>query len=147
MPDRMFNPSVTRNSDIPTANSERYYGDPYEPPPPVTATMYVVMVSIEVSGFRVICGRIPAASTTAIVSPIARLTARMNEATTPESPAGSTTRVETSNFVAPRPYAASRRPRGTAESTSSLNEDTIGMIITPTTMQALSALNVSTRTP
>ena len=65
--------------------------------------MYVVIVSIEVSGFKVICGRIPAASTTAIVSPIARLTARMNDATTPDSPAGKTTRVETSNFVAPSP--------------------------------------------
>ena len=37
-----------------------------------------------VSGFKVIWGRMPAASTTAIVSPTARLIARMNEANTPE---------------------------------------------------------------
>ena len=95
----------------------------------------------------VICGRDPAARTTAIVSPIARLIARMNDETTPESPAGRTIRVETSNFVAPSPYAASRSPRGTAERTSSLSDETIGMTMIPTTMQALRALYVSTCKP
>ena len=71
----------------------------------------------------------------------------MNEANTPERPAGRTIRVDTSNLVAPSPYAASLSPRGTDESTSSLSDDTRGMIITPTTMQAESALNVSTRRP
>ena len=65
----------------------------------------------------------------------------------PERAAGSTTRVETSNLVAPSPKAASRSPRGTAESMSSESDETSGMIITPTTMQADSALNVSTRRP
>ena len=59
-----------------------------------------------------------------------------------ERPAGKTIRVDTSNLVAPSPYAASRSPCGTAESTSSLSDETRGMIMTPTTMQALSALNV-----
>ena len=63
----------------------------------------MVIVSIEVSGLSVICGRMPAASTTAIVSPTARLIARMNEANTPESAAGRTIRVDTSNLVAPSP--------------------------------------------
>ena len=50
-----------------------------------------------------IWGRMPAARTTAIVSPTARLIARMNDANTPERPAGRTIRVDTSNLVAPRP--------------------------------------------
>ena len=59
-------------------------------------------------GLSVSFGVAPAASVTAIVSPMAREMARMNEAMTPDSAAGSTTRVETSSLVAPSPYAASR---------------------------------------
>ena len=45
----------------------------------------------------------PAASATIIVSPMARDIARMNEATIPDSAAGTTTRVTTSNRDAPSP--------------------------------------------
>ncbi len=84
----------------------------------------------------------PAASTTAIVSPIAREIARMKEATMPDSAAGVTTRVATSNFVAPSAYAPSRSVRGTALRASSESEETSGMIMTPTTRLALAALKM-----
>ncbi len=50
----MLSVSVTAKSVSPTANSERYLGSPYDASPPITWTMYVVIVSIEVSGFSVI---------------------------------------------------------------------------------------------
>jgi hypothetical protein len=52
--------------------------------------MYAVNVSTLVNGFRVSLGVAPAAMVTTMVSPTARLRARMNEATTPGSAAGST---------------------------------------------------------
>ena len=52
-------------------------------------------------GSNVNCGFVPTASTTAIVSPMARLIARMIEAMIPEIAAGKTTLRTTSNFVAP----------------------------------------------
>ncbi len=61
----------------------------------------------------------------------------------PESAAGTTVRVATSNLVAPRAYAPSRSARGTALIASSLSEETIGMIMMPMTRDALSALNGS----
>jgi hypothetical protein len=45
----------------------------------------------------------PAATTTIIVSPMARESARTNEEAIPDAAEGMTTPVETSNFVAPRP--------------------------------------------
>src|SRR5688500_7820186 len=80
---------------------------------------------------------------TIMVSPIAREMARMNDAITPDSAAGTTVRVATSNLVAPSAYAPSRNERGTALKASSESEDTIGMIITPITMLADRALKGS----
>ncbi|MGY0205903.1 hypothetical protein ACW7EJ_21360, partial [Acinetobacter soli] len=56
----------------------------------------------------------PPAIVTIIVSPIARLVARTIEAMMPESAAGMTTLIATSNRVAPRPSAPSRIFFGTA---------------------------------
>lgn len=87
-------------------------------------------------------GVAPAAIATAIVSPIARDSASRNEAMIPDSAAGTMVRVATSNFVAPRAYAASRSDRGTALIASSESDETSGMIMIPTTMLALAALKM-----
>ena len=57
------------------------------------------------------CGA-PAATATTIVSPIARLVARISAATMPEIAAGNTTRSDVVILRAPRPYEASRRLLG-----------------------------------
>ncbi len=99
------------------------------------------MVCTLSSGFSVRLGVAPAAIVTIMVSPIARESARMNEARIPDSAAGTTVRVETSSLVAPSAYAASRSESGTALIASSASDETIGMIMMPTTMLALAALN------
>ena len=104
--------------------------------------MYDVIVCMLSRGSSVRRGVAPAAIVTSIVSPIARDSPSISAATMPESAAGVTTRVATSNFVAPSAYAASRSERGTASIASSVNEETIGMIITPITSPALSALKM-----
>jgi hypothetical protein len=58
---------------------------------------------LKISGKKGILGLCPAAMVTIIVSPMARESARMYEETIPEVAAGTTTRVETSNFVEPSP--------------------------------------------
>ena len=58
-------------------------------------------------------GCCPAATSTIIVSPIAREMASTNEAMIPETAAGTTMRVATCIFVEPSAYAPSRRSRGT----------------------------------
>ena len=64
-------------------------------------TMNTVIVWMLSSGLKVSCGLEPTASATAIVSPIARLMARMIEAMIPDSAAGKTTLRVTSKRVAP----------------------------------------------
>src|SRR5690606_18693297 len=91
-------------------------------------------------GLRVRFGVAPAASVTIIVSPMARESAKINDATIPESAAGTTTRVATSNLVEPRAYAPARSESGTAIIASSLREETMGMSMIPRTMLALRAL-------
>ena len=59
----------------------------------------------------------------------------------PDSAAGVTTRVATSNFVAPSAYAPCRSPRGTAFIASSESEAMSGRTMMPTTIPAESALN------
>lgn len=85
------------------------------------------------------CASPPAASATIIVSPIARVIASSQLAMMPLSAAGTTTLTLTSNLVLSRPYAASRRLRGTARSASSLRLATIGSMM-PTASPALMAL-------
>jgi hypothetical protein len=60
----------------------------------------------------------------------------MIEATIPDSAAGTITRVETSNFVAPTAYAPSRNDLGTALSASSESDATIGKTMIPTAIEA-----------
>ena len=52
-------------------------------------------------GLNVRRGVAPAASVTSIVSPMARENAKMNDATMPDSAAGTTMRADTSSRVAP----------------------------------------------
>src|SRR3954454_18563226 len=102
--------------------------------------MYDVIVSPGSSGFVTMFGFDPAASATIIVSPTARDAARMDEATIPESAAGTMMREDTSSLVAPSPYAPSRIERGTDRIESSESEAISGMIITPTAMDAANTL-------
>ena len=60
----------------------------------------------------------------------------------PEIAAGNTTLVATWRFVAPSPYAPSRRPPGTARIESSEIEAIVGTIIIPITSPAASALKI-----
>ena len=82
-----------------------------------------------------------------MVSPIARETASSTAPTMPGSAAGSTTRRIVSEGVAPSPNDASRSDIGTALITSSESDDTNGMIITPMTAPATSALSEETSRP
>ena len=66
-------------------------------------TIETVMVETGSSGLPRRIGLLPAASTTIMVSPTARLMARRNAPTMPGSAAGNSTRTMVSDFVAPRP--------------------------------------------
>src|SRR5690606_23485939 len=94
------------------------------------------------SGFHVRLAKPPDAIATIIVSPIALDKPSTNDATMPDSAAGTTTLSATSKRVAPSAYAASRIERGTADIASSLIDEIIGMIMMPTTIPALSALKI-----
>ena len=83
---------------------------------------------------------VPAASVTAMVSPMAREMASTMEATMPERAAGTTTRSDTTRRVAPSPNAPSRIELGTARMASSDRELMSGVISRPTTMPAARAL-------
>lgn len=109
--------------------------------------MNEVMVWTLFKGFKVTWGVAPAAMVTAMVSPTAREMARINAAMIPLNAAGVTTLVITSNFVAPKEYAASRNDLGTARMASSLMDATVGMIIIPKTIEALNALKKLTSKP
>ena len=93
-------------------------------------------------GLSVMFAARPAAITTIIVSPIARLTASSTPPTTPGSAAGIRTRRMVSLVVAPMARLPSRMDWGTAAMLSSAMEDTKGMIITPMTRPAASALSL-----
>ena len=103
--------------------------------------MNAVIVCMASIGLNVRLGMPPAAMSTIIVSPTARLMPRTKAAMIPERPAGTTTRVEISYFVAPRAAAPSRRDRGTAYMASSEMEATVGRIMMPITRPAERALN------
>ena len=84
----------------------------------------------------------PAAITTIMVSPIARLIASITPATMPGSAAGTNTLRMVSDVVAPMARLPSRMAWGTAAMESSAMEETKGMIITPITRPAASALSL-----
>ena len=89
------------NSVAPTAKSDLNSIDPWAVSPRLIWAMNAVIVWTLSVGSSVNCGFVPTASSTAIVSPIARLVARMIDAMIPDSAAGRTTLRTTSNFVAP----------------------------------------------
>ena len=102
---------MTTNSRRPTKN--RLWNAAESPVtwslPVASVTIAEVIVPPGSSGLSVRpCGA-PAATATTIVSPIARLVARISAATMPETAAGKTTRSDVVIFLAPRPYEASRR--------------------------------------
>jgi hypothetical protein len=105
------------------------------------APMNAVIVCMRLNGLNVSLGVPPAAISTIIVSPIARLMPRTKAAMIPERPAGTTTRVEISYFVAPRAAAPARKDCGTAYMASSEMDATVGRIMMPMTRPADSALN------
>ena len=76
--------------------------------PFAVAAMNVVIVSTDWRGSAVRFGCWPAATSTIIVSPIARETPSTIEATMPDSAAGKTTRSDTWSLLAPSPNAPSR---------------------------------------
>src|SRR5215207_1977630 len=78
---------------------------------------------------------------TIMVSPTARETPRTTAATMPERAAGNTTRRLVCILLAPRAAEPCRMLFGTADMASSLNEATVGTIITPITRPAASTLN------
>ena len=85
----------------------------------------------------------PTARTTAIVSPIARLIARMIEAMIPESAAGQDDLPDDLELAwRPSHSAPSRRPRGTARIASSEIDAISGVIRNPTTIPPDSAEKV-----
>ena len=103
--------------------------------------MNAVMVCMASAGLNVRVGVPPAAISTIMVSPIARLMPRTKAAMMPERPAGTTTRVDISYLVAPRAAAPARRDCGTANIASSEMEATVGRIMMPITRPAERALN------
>src|SRR6266540_5757984 len=93
--------------------------DPVGMSPVAVVPMKAVIAWTDSAGLNVRFGVLPTAIRTTIVSPIARETPRMIDATIPESAAGKTTRVATLALVAPSAYAPSRSPLGTADIASS----------------------------
>ncbi len=79
----------------------------------------------------------PPAMKTTIVSPMARETARMAAATSPETDAGSTTLTTVVSLRAPKPSLASRNALGTARRASSDTDATSGMERMPTAIPAV----------
>src|SRR5699024_2585739 len=99
--------------------------------------MYAVIVCMDCVISKVKFLELPLAMVTIIVSPIARDIPKTKEAIMPDKAAGITTRVVTSNFVAPNPNAPSRMELGTEDIASSDMEAIIGIIIIPMTIPGL----------
>ena len=93
--------SVMTNNEKATAYKLLYSMVPAGVSPKLALTTNAVIVSMLRKGFSDSRGICPAAIVTAIVSPIAREIASRNDATIPDSSAGTTTFSDTSNFVEP----------------------------------------------
>ena len=99
------------------------------------------MVVTASNGFKVKFAAKPAAITTIIVSPIARLVAKSNDPAIPGNAAGRTIFRIVSDWVAPSPKDPSLKDCGTAFITSSDNDEIRGTIIIPITIPAANALS------
>src|SRR5690625_900506 len=108
--------------------------------PPVTSTIYAVIVCIDFVISNVKFFELPLAIVTIIVSPIAREMPSTNEAMIPDNAAGITTCFVTSSFVAPNAKAPFLNDLGTALIASSDKEAIIGIIIIPITNPGLKML-------
>ena len=137
-----LSPRVTRNNTKPSAKALSVAGWSKLPSPVSMATIWNVTVVIASSGLALRFAAAPAAITTIMVSPIARLIASMTPATMPGSAAGTSTRRIVSLVVAPIARLPSRIACGTAAIESSAIEETKGMIITPITKPAARALSL-----
>ncbi len=104
--------------------------------PSTELTIFTVIVVIGSSGLRVRLAATPAASTTIIVSPMAR-DAVSRCADDARQCAGSIAPQIVSRHGAPRPSEPSRRDCGTACDDAVREEDTNGMSITPMTKPAV----------
>src|SRR5699024_498522 len=114
--------------------------DPAGASPPVTSTIYAVIVCIDFVITNVKFFELPLAIVTIIVSPKDREIPNTKEAIIPDNAAGITTRFVTSNFVDPIAKAPSLNELGTELIASSEREATMGIIIIPITNPGLSIL-------
>ena len=103
-------------------------------------TIWTVMVVTLSSGLKVSWAIRPAAITTIMVSPIARLTASRTPPTIPGIAAGNSTFIIVSPRVAPSARDPSRRLRGTADSASSAKDEMNGINMIAMTLPAASAV-------
>jgi len=120
-------PSVTMNSSMPSAKAASVLGLSNSVSPISSVTIWSVMVVTLSSGLIVSLAIRPAAITTIIVSPMARLTARRTPPTMPGMAAGNSTFIIVSPRVAPSASDPSRSDRGTAERASSAKEEMNGI--------------------
>jgi hypothetical protein len=130
------------NRTKPRAKADSVAGCSKLPSPVSMATIWNVTVVIDSNGLAVSRAVAPAAMTTIIVSPMARLTASITPATIPGSAAGISTRRIVSEVVAPIARLPSRIACGTAAIESSAIEETKGMIMMPMTRPAAIALSL-----
>jgi hypothetical protein len=137
----MLSMKVTANSVSPSAKAASVLGLSNSASPVSRSTICLVTVVALAKGSSVMLAAPEAAITTIIVSPIARLTASSTPATTPGSAAGIRTLLIVSEVVAPIARLPSRIALGTAAIESSAIDETKGMIITPITSPAASALS------
>ena len=143
----MLSASVTRNSTSPSAKAASVLGLSNSWSPVSSWTIWVVTVVTLSNGLRVRLAARPAAITTIIVSPIARLTASRTPPTTPGSAGGTRTLRIVSDVVAPIASEPSRIACGTAAIESSAIDETNGMIMIPITRPAASADSVEDGMP
>ncbi len=127
------------NSTSPSAKAASVFALSNSWSPVSSLTICAVTVVTLAKGFAVRFADRPAAITTIIVSPIARLTASRMPPITPGSAAGISTWRIVSVGVAPSASDPSRIACGTALMLSSAIDDTNGMIMRPMTRPAASA--------
>src|SRR5699024_519576 len=109
--------------------------------------MLTATVETAAKGLPCNCGLLPAASTTIMVSPMARLVASNNAPTITGKAAGNTTWRIVSEWVAPNPKATSRKDFGNCLMMFADNDETKGTIIMPITTPAVKALVARTSIP
>ena len=136
----MLSSRVIAKSVRPRAKPTSDWGPAKSLSPVSWLTMVTVTVETGSAGLARRTGLLPAARTTIMVSPIARLTARRKAPTIPGSAAGRSTRRMPSEGVAPSAREPSRRDKGTWRRMSSEREEMKGISMMPITRPAVRAL-------